>query len=293
MSLISKMGILTTAAVHEALAKTYGPKILDRLKKDTSYPMVKAEIDKAPGSNLAEKTVSHIISKSPHPKYARWMTHSYANGGIHKLDDLDKTGYALSVFHKHNAKMANKDIGSYKGFQDLSKAVEPHEGKKTNSEEARDKTEGFFKNGEATLVHNSPHTRVVIPQTEAASKHFGKNTKWCTAAEHSRNYFEDYKPKGNLMYFLDKKKNQRHAIFVPHKDFEGGEYRAPEGFDEQDNPVAPRKIMELHPDARESVEKHVPSICHRASLGTYDEENHPEYNSSADEIEKLVKKNVR
>jgi hypothetical protein len=293
MTLQAKAKKLVTSAAHEALAKTFGPKILNRLKGDSSYDILKHEIDKEPGKDLAEKVVSHIISKAPHEKYKRWMAQSYANGGINKLDDVDKTAHALSVFHKYVAKLPNKDIGAYKGFHDLSKAVEPFEGVKSKSEENREKTANMFKNGEATLVHDSPKYRVVIPQTEEASKHFGKNTKWCTAAENSRNYFKDYKPKGNLFYLLDKKANKRHALFVPHKAFDGGNFRAMEGYDEQDAPVTPRKIMEMHPEAVNDVIKHVPNIEHHSALGRYDDPSSPDYDSSAAEIERRVLKHVR
>jgi hypothetical protein len=300
MSISDKVRTLTTAAVHEALAKTYGPKILERLKNDNSFKRqgMKDEVNTKPGKDLAEKVVSHLISKSPDPKYHRWMAHTYANGGINQLEDADKAGEALRHFHKHQAKLPNKDIQSYKSYNELADAVAPHAGTKSKSEENKEKTASYFKNGEATLVHDSANHRVVIPQTEEASKHFGKNTKWCTSAKGeeeggSRNYFKDYKPKGNLFYFLDKKANKRHAIFVPHKQFEAGEYQSPEGFDEEDKPVSPKKIMEHHAPAQEDVEKHVSGVAHKVKLGYYNDPSHPKHDSSANEIHALVTKHVK
>jgi hypothetical protein len=284
MSLQSKLNFLLTAAAHEALAKTYGHKILERAGKDSTFDMHKGEIEHAPGKNLAEKITHHIISQAPHDKYKKWMAHSYANGGIHQLSDVPKTAEALQHFHKHVGKLDKKDISAYKGYHDLSEAVAPHVGTKSKTEEKKGASDEFVKNGEASVVHDSPTTKVVIPHTEAASKHFGKNTKWCTAAEHSRNYFEDYKPHGNLMYFLNKKKNEKHAIFVPHKDFKSGEYQAPEAFDEKDHAMSPKKVMEHYPDAKDAVEKHVPSVAHKTSLG---------YDTDPDEVEKLVMKHVK
>ena len=295
---------LTTAAVHEALAKTYGPKILERLKNDSSYKRaaMKQEVANQPGANLAEKAVSHLISKAPHPKYARWMAHTYANGGINMLEDADKAGEALGHFHKHQAKLANKDIQSYKSYKDLSDALEPHVKREaTKNEPDKFNSNHYFKTGEATLVHDSPTHQVVIPQTEEASKYFGKNTKWCTAAERSRNYFNDYKGLGNLLYFRDKTKPDRqgnkHAIFVPHKPFDGGSFKESEGFDEEDNPVHPKKIAKLHKPAMDDVYKHVPSMSHKVQMGLVEHkgwtEADPEYHSSADEIEKEVHKHVK
>jgi hypothetical protein len=283
-NLFDKVQHLLTAAAHEALAKTYGHKILERASKDSTFPMEKSKIEAAPGKDLAEKITHHIISHAPHDKYRRWMAHSYANGGIHQLTDLSKTGEALKDFHKHVGKLEKKDIGAYKGYKDLHEAVAPHAGTKSKTEEKKGKSEEFVKNGEASVVHDSPTTKVVIPHTEEASKHFGKNTQWCTAAGKSRNYFEDYKPHGNLMYFLNKKKNEKHAIFVPHKDFKDGEYQAPEAFNEQDDAMSPKKVMEHYPDTKHDVEKHVPSVAHKTSLG---------YDTDPDEVEKLVMKHVK
>ncbi|MDE1905118.1 MAG: hypothetical protein KGH75_01525 [Rhodospirillales bacterium] len=279
----NKIGFLVKAAVHEALAKTYGKKIMERASKDSTLPMMKAEINEAPGADMVEKLTHHIISHAPHDKYKRWMAKSYSEGGIPQLTDLSKTGHALELFHKHSAKLPQKDIMSYKGFHDLSKAVEPHAGT-SKSAEKKGASQGFIDKKEATLVHESPEFRVVIPHTEEASKHFGKNTKWCTAAEHSRNYFNDYAPKGNLMYFLNKKENKRHAIFVPKKSFENNEYLRPEAFDEEDKSMSPKTVMDLHESAKKDIEKHVPSVAHRTTLG---------YETDPDEIETLVRKHIK
>ena len=289
MRIEQKAKELVTSAVHEALAKTYGPKILDRIKGDSSYEMMKDRIHEQPGKDVAEKVVSHIISQSPHDKYKKWMVHSYANGGINKLDDVSKTAHALNLFHKHSGKIVNKDIHSYKGFHDLLKAVEPFEEKEGESSKS---SADFIKNGEATLVHESPTTRVVIPQTKEASQHFGRNTKWCTSATKSENYFDTYKPKGNLFYFLNKKANKRHAIFIPKTPYKDGNSQHVEAFDEEDNSMSPREVMKLYPDARKDVEKHVKSYEHKSELGTYDP-NHPDYDKAADEIEKNVRKHIK
>ena len=48
MRIEQKAKELVTSAVHEALAKTYGPKILDRIKGDSSYEMMKDRIHEPP-----------------------------------------------------------------------------------------------------------------------------------------------------------------------------------------------------------------------------------------------------
>jgi hypothetical protein len=58
---------------------------------------------------------------------------------------------------------------------------------------------------------NTPAFKVYNILTEAAAKLYGKNTKWCTAAE-KNNMFEHYKGQGNLYIIItqDGRKFQLH-----------------------------------------------------------------------------------
>ncbi len=274
--------ILATEA--NALLKKYGEALAKKITTDSSIPMLQHEINEAPGDTMHEKTVNHIIKHSPHPKYNKWLVHNYAHGGIQKMDDMDKAKEGLSIFHKHIAKMPTKDIYQVKGLKHLQDITEPHAEAKTRSEQRAENTEGMEK--ERSLIYDGPHYRVVMPHTQRASIHYGKNTRWCTAAEHSRNYFDEYHPSGNLFYFLPKGEGKKHAIFVPHKDMKNGDFQAPEGFDAEDTAMHPRKIMEKYDDAADAMSHVVPSMLHRVHMHIPKPDK--DYAPSKEELAKVV-----
>ncbi len=249
-----------TSSAASNFVKVHGAKLQARLKSDTSVPMLKSEIEGHKGDSLEEKAVNHILSQSPHPKYNNWLVSQYAKGGIPKMDDVSKAAYHLGVYHKHAQKIDPKDIQQVRDLQHLTDITEPHEQTKTRSE-----NEGEMAK-QSHLVYNSPEHKIVIPKTEATSVHYGKNTRWCTAAEKSRNYFDTYHDHGNLFYLMHKPTNKKYAIFVPHKAFKDGNYQAPEGFDEKDKAMHPRKIVELFDEAADHLTHLVPSDLHRVTM---------------------------
>ena len=54
---------------------------------------------------------------------------------------------------------------------------------------------------------------VVRPKSHAASCYYGANTKWCTTQTGNPGYFEKYFRDGNLYYFLNKKTNDKLALY--------------------------------------------------------------------------------
>jgi len=53
-------------------------------------------------------------------------------------------------------------------------------------------------------VYESDEWLILIPKTKEASCLYGKDTRWCTAAENSHNYFDSYNRKGPLYIFIEK-----------------------------------------------------------------------------------------
>lgn len=237
--------------------KSHGSKIAERLRSDPSASMLKSEIEREPGENFTQKAISHIIKGSPHPKYNGWLVKQYASGGIPRIDDADKAKHGLRIFHKHTAKINPKDIYQVRDLNHLQEITEPYEKVKTGSENSAEM------HNQAHIIYDSPEHKILIPKTEEASKYFGANTKWCTAAKNSRNYFKTYNGHGNLFYFLHKPTNKKFAVFFPHDTFKEGSYAAPEGFDEKDKAVPPWKIIKHFDDAADYVTHFVEHPYHR------------------------------
>ena len=58
---------------------------------------------------------------------------------------------------------------------------------------------------DAEKVYESDRYVVMVPETKEASCYYGAGTKWCTA-QTDRDYFTNYKERGELYYIIDKTK---------------------------------------------------------------------------------------
>jgi len=57
---------------------------------------------------------------------------------------------------------------------------------------------------ESSVFYEDDEWLVIIPKSYKASCHFGKGTKWCTAAPRSSNYFNQYTNHGTLLMCMNK-----------------------------------------------------------------------------------------
>lgn len=80
----------------------------------------------------------------------------------------------------------------------------------------------------------------IIPLTTEASCQYGSNTKWCTAATDSRNYFDDYFNDSSitLVYFINKKTNKKYAVAI--YTIQDAEY-----FDEEDHRIPRNQLIHI------------------------------------------------
>lgn len=254
---------------HKILvSERFLPQHLDELemraRNDTSLPNFQQNIERQTGEHFGAKVARHIgeFDPSPHRSYTPWMVQAYRRGGINKLEDLSRTQNALKLFHryKNNFKGTGRDIQSYHSLPDLEDAVQKYEPKPENAGNLsnRDASQAFINAGHATMVHDSPNLSVVVPHTREASCHFGVNTRWCTAATQSRNYFDDYSDHGKLMYFNHKPTNTKHAIFFPNYN-NGGEdgNQTIEAFNARDDAVSPKNVLSKYSEAKKSIHEYL------------------------------------
>lgn len=140
------------------------------------------------------------IQGLPSGEHEAWTAKAYAHGAINKFEDIQSRAVpALNAFHqaKKSKKLpegTNPDINSFKTFDHLESTVE-----KIPKEESKVKVE----NSEYTRTENE-HWIHVVPHTEEASKKYGANTRWCTAAD-KHCLFNSYNKTGELHIFIPKK----------------------------------------------------------------------------------------
>lgn len=188
----------------EFLNNRYAAKIIEATKDDPIYKTTFEDVAK--------------LDSSGNHRYTDWLCRITIAKKL-KLEDHYKVPKALDSF-KHFANLLKKDglstdINAYENLSKVMSAVLKYEimreegdlvGKNEElrqaSEKARSESVDFFE---------SDQWRIVVPKTEEASVHYGRSTRWCTAATESDNAFKSYYD-GNrkfLYIFFDKKNNTK------------------------------------------------------------------------------------
>ncbi len=115
-----------------------------------------------------------------------------------------------------------KDINQYENPQFIKKLMSTIDSRKTQRQIEREiKTQ-------ADKIYEDDEVLVVRPKSHSASCYYGANTKWCTTQKGHTGYFDKYYREGKLYYFLNKKTNNKIALFRNEDE------RQTEVFDAQD-----------------------------------------------------------
>jgi len=231
------------------LAAKLADKLQHRWQQDAHAHIFQTQIDAQPGDAPLVRLVNYIASFDPTKKsYGRWLAGLYANGGIRYLEDLPRARAALQLFDKYKTRIAQKDIQQYKSLTDLEAVVEPFSQTGKGEVSNKDQEPRFYASKQAILLHNDDTIKIVQPRSKEASKFFGTNTKWCTAArDDKQNMFDDYTENGKLYYILLKKQNQRFAVL----ETKANRRQMPriEIFNEQDKTITVKQLLRQHPEA--------------------------------------------
>ena len=88
----------------------------------------------------------------------------------------------------------NNNLSTYKSFDELRLQISLSELKLIDKDIEK----------QVIKLYETPEWVVIRPLSWNASKKYGANTKWCTAAEHEPDYFYKYAKRGILIYAIDK-----------------------------------------------------------------------------------------
>jgi uncharacterized Ntn-hydrolase superfamily protein len=235
------------------LRKTYSAKL--------SSPAIEAEVQTAPqdvqaaikafdakDKALGDKIIDFIAAGDPDPskRNAQWLISVLLKGGM-KLEDIDGAKGVLVRFAqlKPRLPVKQRDINRFKTVGDLYQALLPYENQPevvSNKQLAR--TEDAEMAAQSKIVLNNSEYKILIPLTQAAAIYFGKNTRWCTSATGSTNYFDSYNKKGPLYIILDKKNNNRWQF-----QFESNSF-----MDEMDRSISLPEFIAAHPGVADFFE---------------------------------------
>ncbi len=185
---------------------------------------------------LQKNNISKIIDP-----YIKWIIHRYVTDGIRKWEDvLSRVVPGLIRYDqlkkKKKLQPTEMDINRIKSESDLLDIVDSYQEVNLDSQAAQKKSveQQFYDSGKAKLIMNTTEYKIVIPKTKEASCYFGKNTRWCTAATGSENYFSQYH---GIIIILHKPTNKRWQFH-----FITGEY-----MDEKDHSISLERFAKKHP----------------------------------------------
>jgi hypothetical protein len=159
------------------------------------------------------------VDPSLNGMYMPWMAKLVAaNPTDNRIEDLDRVGEDLAAFEQHKRRIVNKDINSYKSFNDLYDVIAPLlvPVAKTPDDIAKDKERAKLEKMKADIitVYNGPEGWIRIPTTEETASFLGQGTRWCTAATRGNNMFGHYNKTDNLFVIYDKESKKRHQLHI-------------------------------------------------------------------------------
>jgi hypothetical protein len=167
---------------------------------------------------LIDTILGQLESGDPtaHKEYTQWIAKMYILGDT-PLEDIGSTlkeylyKFAVLKRKKLIAPPAN-DINRYSSFTMFMDAMDKYE---LPEDEVVDK-------GEATEVYEDATVRVVVPEDQAAACHYGRGTRWCTAATKGTNYYNQYSRQGPLYILLPKSPThpgERYQLHFPSEQY--------------------------------------------------------------------------
>jgi hypothetical protein len=130
------------------------------------------------------------------------MMRLFTESGFFENEDFHTIKLFNDLLEKNH--IEKTDISQYETFQEMRKEI--------NS--ALVKYE--YKNREkgAIILLDTEDYLAIKPLTYEASIKYGYNTKWCTASTQRSQYWNDYSRQGILTYLINKKTNDKLAIFM-------------------------------------------------------------------------------
>jgi hypothetical protein len=207
----------------------YGPIILDCLKRDSTAADFLAKTQKGqPNHDMqavfrafaaTDPTATH---KGSQYKYLNWLCRAYINSqhGNKRIsyEDLYKLGDDLREYHQLCSQPAfkvnygGKGIEQFTSHTTLADAVKPFVTKRLARAEARNERHMSPAardkiNQETIWIYKGPEGSILIPCTMETMIYWGQNTRWCVAANQSRNAFKDYNKTAPLVVYLPKGRN--------------------------------------------------------------------------------------
>jgi len=216
----------------------------ERLIHDFGDKLVKRYGDVRATPEAIIKAIAEL-DPTPNKELTFWLAMNYANERIARWEDIASRAVPALLKFKALLRKPNltpplpvRDMNQIKGLSALEDITEQYEEKEAVSNRVQSSAEEqkFYDTKQAILFHNDNQVKVVIPKTVAASKFFGKGTRWCTAAENN-NRFAEYNDEGPLYIVILKGTNAKYQFHWESNQF----------MDARDEGINPNKLARKYP----------------------------------------------
>ena len=178
-----------------------------------------------------------------------WIAKQYSNNVFH-FGDIYKIKEDLEKFEKYKKNkniFDSADLNKYdynilkqklNNIDDNNINQLGNSARRSAVEKGKDEIEKYYEDNKWFII---------IPKTEAASRYWGKHTRWCTAADSKNNMFNIYNNKGPLYILINKNNPNKKYQF----HFESSQF-----MDVDDTPIDMSMFLEDNPEIK-SVFKNI------------------------------------
>jgi hypothetical protein len=200
------------------------------------YPNLPSFIDKALDIDPTGQKYVEYIGKQLIKILPKYVSNSRFLSNSNEETILDMFELVIPWFHENSERITQNDIEALKSKYDSSNIVVDNMDNIAKSfkdinqyvdmgvlkdlmmivnERKTEKEKSTQLKSQVTKIYEDGDVLVVSPKTHEASCYYGANTKWCTTAKSDPRQFQNYNRKGNLYYFINKRTNDKNALYIP------------------------------------------------------------------------------
>lgn len=201
----------------------YSSLLLERLRNDKSFlDGSKGPPDRLPYFFSSDQPVAEAERYSKAHKYAEWIARSYIDGGIRQVEDIQSRVYPEIEYFNTLVRKKRLSTGTPGQPWTNENILENFCGlvgcnmkgrHKAGLSDLIDKHREFLDSLAATRdvqvegksLYEDVSVKIYQPKTEVESCHYGRGTRWCTAATKGANMFDHYSKEGELYILVPKK----------------------------------------------------------------------------------------
>lgn len=165
------------------------------------------------------KFIEKVAETDPTQKglYMAWIVNMCLRDPLNRTEDLYKLKDDLVAFEENKARIENKDINTYKSFQDVFDTVEPFANEVPEEESDEQKKLNELKS-QIIIIYNGKEGWVRVPTTRESATWLGQNTRWCTAGRDS-NQFDYYNKTDRMFVIYDRATKERFQLHLASDQF--------------------------------------------------------------------------